>query len=130
MYEDTAALRTIIERPHTDTLWGIEKTLTPRLVDAVLGDGQQLIYFTPIMTRPNFFVVRIGSDYTLSNWEYGEVETDEWVERVWDEIADQFTEPDSDGYSWPAVDPSDGCSWGALDLSDWEDDVVKEARHE
>jgi len=47
--------------------WGRHYFITPRLVDWVHGDGLQLIYFTPLNTRPNYYVVRIDSKVSLDN---------------------------------------------------------------
>ena len=146
----TEDLRAIIERPRVEVLWGNREQITPLLVPGIIGDGNRLIALTPVMQRPNFFVVRVGSDCSLSNFEDNETLRlpSDWLDDVWDAVDEEYRLRDSgcqeeecvhhedyprDGecwncteWEWPHVDSSDGCSWGEVTLGpEWESGVAK-----
>jgi len=90
----TAALRALVERRQRVKHWGQDCWITPRLVAAVLGDGGQLIGLAPTMYRPNHFLVRIGSTWSL-HWQHhhdskGEPTPEEWLDDVYEAIEGEF----------------------------------------
>lgn len=58
---DEVELRELVERPCKGHLWGQEHDIFPRVIGKVFGDGRCLINVSPLMTRPNYFVVRVDS---------------------------------------------------------------------
>jgi hypothetical protein len=117
----TEELRTLIERRHKVRWWGRDRMITPRLVDEVLGDGRQLIYVMPIMHRPNYYVARVDSNFSLSNYsEDGPDCPSEWIEDLWDLIEEQFGRRKYANDRFPMVDEFyDGCCWGPIGLEEF-----------
>lgn len=115
----TARLRKVIERRQRTSLWGKTYYRTPRLVTEVFGDGRQLIWLTPLATRPNWYIVRIDSRWQLSNHATeGELFHDH-KDEVYDSIEAEYGESDDDyggeRREWPALNLSCGCGWGEED---------------
>lgn len=96
--------------------WGITyENFAPVLVEKVFGDGQRLLFLTPLATRPNYYVARVDS--TLR-----EDDEREFVEhQLFDAIMDEFGDADDangddgdeegDSLPWPALDTSCGFVW-------------------
>jgi hypothetical protein len=139
-------LRTAIEVPQRVSFWGHEHTITPLLVPAIFGDGRSLVAITPLLTRPNYFVVRGDSSWIDERFAGPGAVTsafDEVLEEgdyyalaphmemlgdgVYGAIEEAFgrwrdeshrDEEDTDAdYEWPVVDLGFGCSWGAFRVS-------------
>jgi hypothetical protein len=108
----TCDQRRAVEVERTATLWGKAYTITPRLVDHVFGDGRQLVWISPINHRPNYWVVRVDSSWSV-DLDDGET-VYENIDEILDEIADKFgTIDDDDEEGWfPRVDLGAGVSWG------------------
>jgi hypothetical protein len=115
--EEIKALTT----PHERTLWGQTHVVTPALVEEVFGDGEKLLILTPIMTRPNYYVVQIdsswGKDNTYSE-EEGETVHDH-IDEIYDAIEAQFgsadEEDDEELRQFPTL-VSGGSTWCELSL--------------
>lgn len=111
--------------------WGQEYEVTPVLVHEALGDGKQIIGFSPLNTRPNYYVVLVDSRWCLDNakWDAAESFADH-VDDVYQAIEDEYGWsrwcPDEceDGtcwdrgkecphgnLPWPALNDGAGCSW-------------------
>lgn len=106
--------------------WGHDYTITPALVDEVLGDGKRVIAFQPLATRPNYYVVRVDSSWCLDG-EDGDDSIFEHTDDIYDAIEEQYGrshyEPDEDEEEaedapFPALDDSYGSSWWSLDGDD------------
>jgi len=88
-------LRKRIERRTRVLWWGQPRYITPRLVARTFGDGKQWIGLAPIMYRPNHFIVRIDSAWSLSNWDTsGAVLLIDHIDEIYDAIEEEF-------YEWP-----------------------------
>lgn len=129
---NTRQLRPLIERRTCTSLWGQRRYVTPALVSEVFGDGRKLLALSPIMYRPNYFVVRIDSSWSISNWDRQNPMTPgDWLDRVYESIEDELVEwpwAKSYGLRWSEdergerssrIDFSDGCecwemSWPRL----------------
>src|SRR5882672_1344925 len=109
---------------HKTTLWGQPHFVTPRLADWIHGDGLKVIYLTPIMTRPNYYVVRIDSKINLDNFGKPPVFVDEVLPELHESIEDQYGRAHEEwehdnGRTYhrhnpfPAMD-DEGCAWGNL----------------
>ena len=101
-------LRVRIEVEESGTFWGAPYKIIPRLIDAVFGDGQRLIWIWPIAARPNRFAVRVDS---AEEWNVFDV-----LDEIADAAGDQFgyyddEELTSEEKIWPIVDWTIGCSW-------------------
>lgn len=84
-------LRALIERRTGIVHWGKQNFVVPRLVSRVFGDGRKLIALFPIMFRPNHFVVRIDSAWSLSNHaNEDEHPPSEWLDQLYEEIEAEF----------------------------------------
>lgn len=121
---DTARLRAIVERRHKTTFWGRTYFVTPRLVNRIYGDGKKLVGIVPLNTRPNYYVVRVDSTWSPSNWDTGPTLGEHTDEMLWD-IEEQFGRAwyDDDppqrkrGRPFPALNDEVGISW--FDASRW-----------
>jgi len=132
--DDHERLRALVEEPHVRMMWGKDINVTPHLLSVIFGDGKTLWGFTPVMTAPQYYVIRGDSrwypddpsdiddlppelsirelyDEILSaiSEEFG-CETDEIWQPYWeDEYDDEWPAPE-----WPVLFDG-GCSWFALD---------------
>lgn len=112
-------------RRHKTYFWGCSYIVTPRLVEWIHGDGLQLIYFMPLNTRPNYYVVRIDSKINLSNYGEEPCFADEVLDELYLQIEEQFgasyeewDHPNGRTYHrhnyWPALSEDSGSCWGLL----------------
>lgn len=118
----TKRLRERIERRRATSLWGQKRFVTPRLLDRVFGDGKQLIWLSGINTRPAYWVVRIDSKWSISNWNPSPNPSD-WLEDVYQAIEEEFGTGEKEDASlyanakFPqACDLGAGTSWGFYGL--------------
>jgi hypothetical protein len=121
---NTRQLRALIERRTLTFLWGQRRFVTPRLVSEVFGNGRLLLGLRPIMFRPYYFVVRIDSGWSISNWDQENPMTpSEWLDEIYDSIECEFVEwpwARVYGLHWTELEGdendsrihfSDGCEW-------------------
>jgi hypothetical protein len=122
--KNTRQLRALIERRTLTHLWGARHFVVPRLVTDIFGDGRLLLGLSPIRFRPNYFVVRIDSGWSISNWDQqNPMPPGEWLDRVYDSIQDEFGEwpwAKAYGLRWTEEEGDendsriqfrDGCEW-------------------
>lgn len=96
------------------TLWTQPHMVRPALVKATFGNGKRLLGLTPIMHRPNYYLVWIDDGWDLD----GDV-LREHLDAIWNAIAEEFGErpyDDEKRYRWPEEDSSGGCSWWEASL--------------
>jgi len=110
--------RARIEQPHGRRMYGQWYEVHPRLVSEKFGDGRKLIGLAPIMTRPQYYVVRIDSRWTIDNRKPGPClydHLDEIYEAIEDEYGYAFEDDEEAGEAppWPALRPG-GSSWGLI----------------
>lgn len=116
----TERLRDAIQRPTKTSLWGQGCTVVPVFVDERFGDGGKLIWLEPIMTRPQYYVVRVDSSWNISNYAPSPTvgEHVHEIERCIEEEFGYGDDEDDRGRErsnpWPAL-ASGGCSWGEMD---------------
>lgn len=126
------ALKSIIEVPTIQKLWGQPHTIVPRVVDEKFGDGMQLIWLSPINNRPMYYVCRIDSATQLSNRDKRAF-CDRELEGLYQEIEVQFGSVDFECDYCDDTDINDestcicqedrnaapsfssGCSWGSME---------------
>ncbi len=90
--------------------WGRRYRITPHLVSKIFGDGKQTIHLTPLNTRPNYYIVCIGSKTDLTE--------DSWLgllEEIQEEIEEEFGPcrgPRGGMIPFPTPDWDCGCAWG------------------
>ena len=111
-------------RRHKTRFWGRNYIITPRLVEWVHGDGLQVIYFMPLNTRPNYYVVRIDSKVSLNNYDdpsFADIVLDDLCERIEEQFGTKDYEWTADNgrtYTrrcpFPALDDEVGSCWGLL----------------
>lgn len=122
---ETVTLKPLIEKRQTVRFWGEKCLIKPLLVNKTLGDGKKLLWLEPMMTRPNYYVIRVDS-----KWD-SEKDLEATIEAIVDEYSEREREREyliEDGVSperadlayyekelgWP-VFCDEGCSWGDLD---------------
>jgi hypothetical protein len=99
------------------SLWGQKYKVTPYLVERTWGDGKQFVKLSPMLIRPNFYVIRVDSKT--------ELEGDKWLdhlEEIMDAIDEEFG-PCCEIYgscecdhweTWPATFDWGGSTWSEL----------------
>ena len=133
-------LRRLVERPREAYLWGQRRTITPRLVTQVFGDGGMLLALEPTDTRPNYYVVRVPSELVTSNWSSGEPHIADLLNDILEAIKDEYgsaTCHTCGGYigknepsdceechglpeaEFPALFDDTGVGWGELEWPTW-----------
>jgi hypothetical protein len=128
----THKLRELIERRTCAYLWGKRHFVVPRLVSQVFGDGRKLLGLAPIMFRPNYFVVRIDSRWSMSNWDQqNPMVPHDWLDNVFDSIEEEYVEwpwAKAFGFKWSddplvdcnsRIDFSEGCAWWEMPWPRW-----------
>lgn len=112
-----------ITRRQWARLWGQKHMIEPVLIEGHLGDGMKLVAITPINTRPNYYLIRVDSTWSVYNRDTPSIceHIDEIYDAIEDEVgpADQTDDDNNEIHvGWPAMDGS-GCSWcDAMDLLD------------
>ncbi len=103
------------ERKQAAYLWGKKHFIKPVFIRQALGDGELLLAFTPLNTRPNYYLIRIDSKWLKK----GDTETiyghlDEIEEAIEEQCGVRNYE-DDDGNEclaeWPALNTNAGTSW-------------------
>jgi hypothetical protein len=111
----------IIEVPTVVTMWGQEQTIVPAFVREHMGDGLQWIWLSPLLQRPNYWVLRIDSGWDEDNFFCeGTDESTEHLEDVYEAIAGEYGCSEEERYSeegssFPYVQ-IDGAIWGPYDF--------------
>ncbi len=118
-----------IERRTTGRLWGARRFFTPRLLRTVFGDGKKFLCLSSINVRPAYWVVRIDSGWSTSNWERNDklkLPCD-WLEDVYQAIEHEFGtgEKENGGLYAKARFPQacslgDGTSWDEMEQAEVE----------
>lgn len=108
--------------PSKVRFWGHDyENFTPTLAETALGDGQRLMFFTPLSTRPYYYIIRIDSK--LPNLEDDEG-YDEFVEEVIEALEEEFDylrEEDEEGNEieddrdFPVLRVNGGFTFGFFD---------------
>lgn len=63
-----------VTRKRNVEFWGESIEIEPCLIENIQGDGMQLIYLSPIDSRPNYYIIRIDSsidvhtDYEIEDY--------------------------------------------------------------
>ncbi len=129
-------------RERTVHFWGYDYQVTPATATGHLGDGRQLLWFEPMNTRPNYYLIRIDS-----SWGEGDEDDEDFedmcdhIDEIVDALADEFSEMERereyleddlreqgiepDGYDtdlagnedrlgWPVLSLDSGYSWGIV----------------
>lgn len=87
MYERIKALyRAHFAQPELIRFWGREYAIQPAVLNQELGDGNKIIYFTPLNTRPWYYVVFIDSSWDFDTWEFKATH----LEKIYEAIEDEF----------------------------------------
>lgn len=135
---DTATLRPLVERPTPTVMWGRSSTVHPRLVDAIFGRGDRLIRLAPMLTRPNYYVVRVDSAWGLGDGLRPH------LDGIYAEIRDQFGRcgceecRDDDGdesewdhrEKWPVPCFDGGTEWRLDDIGSYGGQAMSNATYE
>ena len=109
-------------RRHKTRFWGKNYIITPRLVDWIQGDGLQVIYFMPLNTRPNYYVVRIDSRIALSDeGSFRYLVLDDLYDAIEEQFGRSYEEWEHENGRtyhrhnyWPALSKDSGSCWGWL----------------
>lgn len=119
-------LRRSICRPIQRYLWTPEHMVTfvPALSPRIYGDGRALLRLATINQRPQYYVLRIDSSWSLA-LDYrapdGAVDVVEFIDDFVSGLEEDFG-PARDGngerypdYAWPDYDDEGGCAWSRHD---------------
>lgn len=113
-------LRRLVERRQRACLWGRTYYVTPYVLPVVFGDGEQLLWWSTINSRPRWYVIQGDSGWNLDR---GDVH--EYTDRIEEALDDHFgrargDDDEDEVLPWPAYDGETGCSWGRL----WWRDLI------
>lgn len=117
----TTMLRKRIERRESVRFWGRLHFITPRLSSAIFGDGMQLIYVTPLNTRPNHYVVRVDSSWT----DFNSDDFRDHIDEILLDLEEEYGNADDEELwdkrrkwkpAFPAVSLEVGVCWGKLSV--------------
>ncbi|TJY57429.1 hypothetical protein E4T66_18655 [Sinimarinibacterium sp. CAU 1509] len=111
------ALRDSVEKRYRTEFWGARYLVRPKLLDTIFGDGSQLIGFQPLNSRPQYYVVRVDSGWSLTNTDDDNC-VGAHIDEIYEAAEEQFGlawYPDDPpqrkyGRKWPALH-EDGCLW-------------------
>jgi len=106
-------------KPRIVIFWGQRRRITPRLVDRVFGDGKQIIGFTSIAQRPDYYVVRVDSSLDLTgHTDDRKRDIYEHTDEIITAIKDQFGVPGPRGgnRSFPVASFSCGSAWWPIEV--------------
>ena len=86
--------------------WGSKYKTKPRLVPTVFGDGEAWVAFIPLNTRPNYYVVKMDSNFRMADGDAHDV-----AEDVMCAIEEEYGNVDDDGAEreWPELNLD--CGW-------------------
>jgi hypothetical protein len=83
-------------RTRTVHHWGADYQVTPAVAQEHLGNGRLLLWFQCMNTRPNYYLIRVDSDFLLR-----EDQGADQIEEVIEVLEDEFGELSLDsGYDW------------------------------
>jgi hypothetical protein len=68
--------------------WGQPHFVTPAYIPAFLGDGGMLLALQPLDTRPKFYLIRVDSSWSTSNFD--ETCVCDHLDEIYDAIEDWF----------------------------------------
>lgn len=109
---DTATLRRLIEVPQVRTLWGCQSTVTPGVVERILGDGLKLLcmtFFFGDYARPNYLVIRIDSRWDVDN------DIPDHLDDIYEAIDEEYcNEPDEGEVDTGETEWSSVCDGGSM----------------
>jgi len=91
------------------TLWTKPYMVRPALVKRHFGNGLRLLGLSPIMHRPNYYLVWVDN-----RWDIDGDELRDALDSIWEAIGDEFGSRPADDqgtYRWPEEDSGDGCHW-------------------
>lgn len=112
-----------LTRTHIVTFWGQRYRITPRLVSKILGDGKKIIHFTPLATRPDYYIIRVDSQWDLDNGGKDSIydHLEELYNAIEDDYGNYFEEWQHDNgrtyikhHDFPALNIDCGSSWGEM----------------
>lgn len=126
-------LRKHIEGQFDTEFWSQKCTCEPKLIDKIFGDGKRLIHYTPLMTRPNYYIIRVGSDWNEDTYIERMEEVLCAIEedfgnsddlREDEELGEEAMGEDFVPYQWPAL--SDG--GGGYGFFEWPRRTISKRR--
>ena len=94
-------------KPQEALFWGRTHTVTPAIPDGQLGDGLQIISFSPLNTRPNYYIVRIDSKTDTKDDDFD-------AEEVMELIEETFRDHHDDPGGFPVLDVECGYAWKSM----------------
>lgn len=117
-------IRALIEVEQVVTMWGQAHTITPRFVAERMGDGLQWIWLSPIMQRPNYWVIRVDSGWDREEAFAEKVDgvaVDDHLEEILQMIESEYGASEEEQNSedapvFPNVQIDGGSEWGRYDF--------------
>jgi hypothetical protein len=96
--------------PRTEKFWGNRyENFHPEKLSRTFGDGQRLMYLTPLNTRPYYFIAKVDSKYPST-----EDEEHDFIEKLLDALEEEFGVADEENREFPLVNLDSGYTWGFL----------------
>lgn len=119
------------------SFWGSQYTVKPELATGHLGDGRTLLWFEPMNTRPDYYLIRVDSSWGKGeDWDDHD-HIDEVIDALMDDVSErererEYLEEDlrdkgieptgentdlngnEDRLGWPVLSLGSGYSWGVM----------------
>ena len=107
--------------------WGRRHWVTPALVAKKLGNGKQLIWYEPMDTRPNYYLIFVDSAWNTSNWRRCREHVCDHRDEIRNAIMDEYLKGWETWFSgktgreyrrhnpFPALSDDCGASWGEIE---------------
>jgi hypothetical protein len=118
-----------IEAPHMRSMWGSMYRVTPKFIREALGDGGRLLGLQTLNSRPDYYVIRVDSNWQSAHSFDSKKECiADHMDEIYDAIemacgsADDWMDEDpptnrnAPEYDWPALDTDCGSSWFDYEL--------------
>jgi len=103
-------------------LWGQKHMIKPVFIEEAFGNGEKLLAVTPLNTRPNYYLIRVDSSWSDSNYDKVCVgdHIEEICEAIEDVVGPKYSENDQgeeECFGWPSLDDECGVAWcDSMDL--------------
>jgi hypothetical protein len=110
-----------LTKPYYTRFWGQKRLARAVFIETALGDGNKLIALSPLSSRPNYYLIRVDSSWSIDNDD--PICICDHIDEIYDAVDAELGPmewTDDRGRNriekWPALDYSYGSSWWEVEL--------------